>query len=218
MTTTTPPPSPSNLRPRRRTPPATVLQSGTRHQSPGRPHQLPTVPRPTQSTSSWLSPSQPGQPGPRELAARSGPLGPLGPQGHQVTDQAYPSPLLQAHQTPAPSNLPSGQPVLPLPTPASQPPAPSNLTSGCPGQPVLPQPGHRTASLTRPSSRLFTDTDISSVAYKTPCNFYREGTILPVFVPCLYLCHACIYGTACICTTCRYKYPRHPLGGTGDIS
>ena len=52
-----------------------------------------------------------------------------------------------------------------------------------PGLPCQPQPGHRTASLTRPSSRLFTDTDISSVAYKTPCNFYREGTILPVFVP-----------------------------------
>ena len=61
-----------------------------------------------------------------------------------------------------------------------------------PGLPCQPQPGHRTASLTRPSSRLFTDTDISSVAYKTPCNFYREGTILPVFVQCLYLCHACI--------------------------
>ena len=90
-----------------------------------------------------------------------------------------------------------------------------------PGLPCQPQPGHRTASLTRPSSRLFTDTDISSVAYKTPCNFYREGTILPVFVPCLYLCHACICasacicGTACICTTCRYKYPRHPLGAPG---
>ena len=159
MTTTPSPPSPSNLRPAvAPLRPPSVFQSGMRHQSPGRPHQLPTVPRPTQSTSSWLSPSQPGQPGPRELAARSGPLGPLGPQGHQVTDQAYPSPLLQAHQTPAPSNLTSGQPV-------------------------LPQPGHRTASLTRPSSRLFTDTDISSVAYKTPCNFYREGTILPVFVP-----------------------------------
>ena len=144
MTTTPSPPSPSNLRPAvAPLRPPSVFQSGMRHQSPGRPHQLPTVPRPTQSTSSWLSPSQPGQPGPRELAARSGPLGPLGPQGHQVTDQAYPSPLLQAHQTPAPSNLPSGQPVLPLPTPASQPPAPSNLTSGCPGQPVLPQPGHR---------------------------------------------------------------------------
>ena len=189
MTTTPSPPSPSNLRPAvAPLRPPSVFQSGMRHQSPGRPHQLPTVPRPTQSTSSWLSPSQPGQPGPRELAARSGALG---PQGHQVTDQAYPSPLLQAHQTPAPSNLTSVQPV-------------------------LPQPGHRTASLTRPSSRLFTDTDISSVAYKTPCNFYREGTILPVFVPCLYLCTACTAYAAC--TACRYKYPRHPLGGTGDIS
>ena len=37
--------------------------------------------------------------------------------------------------------------------------------------------------LTLPPPCLFTDTDIPSVAYKTPCNFYREGTILPVFVP-----------------------------------
>ena len=147
--------------------PLSVLQSGTRSPKPmpgslqpilppANPRQPATSPeqpdlRPTRSTSSQLFP---GQPGPRQLAARSGALG---PQGHQVTDQAYPSPLLQAHQTPAPSNLTSGQPV-------------------------LPQPGHRTASLTRPSSRLFTDTDISSVAYKTPCNFYREGTILPVFM------------------------------------
>ena len=142
MTTTPSPPSPSNLRPRRRTPPATVLQSGTRHQSPGQAHSTPA--------SSNLTSGQPSQPapGPRQLTARSGPLG---PQGHQVTDQAYPSPLLQAHQTPAPSNLTSVQPGLP-PT-----------------------------SLTLPSPYLFTNTDISSVAYKTPCNFYREGTILPVF-------------------------------------
>ena len=41
-------------------------------------------------------------------------------------------------------------------------PAPSNLPSG------------------QPDPCLFTNTDIPSVAYKTPCNFYREGTILPV--------------------------------------
>ena len=40
------------------------------------------------------------------------------------------------------------------------------------------------------------DTDISSLPYKTPWNFYREGMILSVFVPSLYLC------TACICLPC----------------
>ena len=55
------------------------------------------------------------------------------------------------------------------------PPAnPSQVTA----QPGLPPP----ASLTLPAPCLFTNTDIPSVAYKTPCNFYREGTILPVFV------------------------------------
>lgn len=35
----------------------------------------------------------------------------------------------------------------------------------------------------------------------------------------LYLCHACICGTAChACIACKYKYPRHPPRGTGDIS
>ena len=48
---------------------------------------------------------------------------------------------------------------------------------------VTAQPGLPPARVTLPSPCLFTDTDISSVAYKTPCNFYREGTILPVFVP-----------------------------------
>ena len=111
----------------------------------------------------------PGQSEPQPTLARS------------PSSQAYPSPLLQAHQHP--------------------------------GQ---PQPGHRPASLTLPAPRLFTNTDIPSVAYKTPCNFYREGMILPVFVPCLYLCTACICGTACTpCTACEYKYPRHPLGAPG---
>ena len=91
------------------------------------------------------------------------------------------------------------QPWYTFPAASAQPGLP------CQPQPVLPQPGHRPARLTpalcskptstpanpsqaypparltRPSSRLFTNTDISSVAYKTPCNFYREGTILPVF-------------------------------------
>ena len=78
--------------------------------------------------------------------------------------------------TPAPTNLSPGQSE-PQPTPARSPPSQA-----------YPPP----ASLTLPAPCLFTNTDIPSVAYKTPCNFYREGTILPVFVPCLYLCHACI--------------------------
>ena len=32
-----------------------------------------------------------------------------------------------------------------------------------------------------------TNTDISSLPYKTPCIFYREGMILPVFACLLYL-------------------------------
>ena len=182
---------PSNLRPRRRTPPATVLQSGTRHQSPGQAHSTPA--------SSNLTSGQPSQPapGPRQLTARSGPLG---PQGHQVTDQAYPSPLLQAHQTPAPSNPTSGQPVLPQPghRPARLTPA---LCSKPTSTPANPSQAYPPARLTRPSSRLFTNTDISSVAYKTPCNFYREGTILPVFA-----------------LPVNTNIPGTHWGGTGDIS
>ena len=95
--------------------------------------------------------------------------------------------------TPAPTNLSPGQSE-PQPTPARSPssqayPSPLLQAHQHPGQ---PQPGHRPASLTLPAPRLFTNTDIPSVAYKTPCNFYREGMILPVFVPCLYLCTACI--------------------------
>ena len=110
--------------------------------------------------------------------------------------------------TPAPTNLSPGQSE-PQPTPARSPssqayPSPLLQAHQHPGQ---PQPGHRPASLTLPAPRLFTNTDIPSVAYKTPCNFYREGMILPVFVPCLYLCTAC--------TACKYKYPRHPLGAPG---
>ena len=39
-----------------------------------------------------------------------------------------------------------------------------------------------TALYTRMPEQLFTDTQISSVAYKTPWKNYREGMILPVFV------------------------------------
>ena len=161
MTTTPSPPLPQTCAPPSHPlRPPSVLQSGTRHQSPG------------QATPAT---------GPEQPDLRPASLAPA----RSPSSQAYPSPLLQAHQHP------------------SQP------------QPVLPQPGHRPASLTLPPSCLFTDTDISSVAYKTPCNFYREGTILPVFVPCLYLCQCLYLCHACICTTCRYKYPRHPLGAPG---
>ena len=40
------------------------------------------------------------------------------------------------------------------------------------------------------------DTDISSLPYKTPWNFYREGMILPVFMP------ACIYASLYLCPVC----------------
>ena len=40
-----------------------------------------------------------------------------------------------------------------------------------------------TALYTRMPEQLFTDTQISSVAYKTPWKNYREGMILPVFMP-----------------------------------
>ena len=40
-----------------------------------------------------------------------------------------------------------------------------------------------TALYTRMPEQLFTDTQISSVAYKTPWKNHREGMILPVFVP-----------------------------------
>ena len=43
------------------------------------------------------------------------------------------------------------------------------------------------------------DTDISSLPYKTPWNFYREGMILPVFVP------------ACICLLCLCLLVGHNL-------
>ena len=39
-----------------------------------------------------------------------------------------------------------------------------------------------TALYTRMPGQLFTDTQISSVAYKTPWKNHREGMILPVFV------------------------------------
>ena len=42
--------------------------------------------------------------------------------------------------------------------------------------------GAGTALYARMSGHSFTDTQISSVAYKTPCKNHREGMILPVFV------------------------------------
>ena len=43
------------------------------------------------------------------------------------------------------------------------------------------------ALYTRMPEQLFTDTQISSVAYKTPWKNYREGMILPVSA-CIYAC------------------------------
>ena len=118
------------------------------------------------------------------------------------------------HQSPGQAHSSQSCPY--QPPPASHRPR-ATCPPSTPATPVNPvnqllavlQPGHRPARLTLPSPCLFTNTDIPSVAYKTPCNFYREGTILPVFVPCLYLCTAA--------TACEYKYPRHPLGAPGIL-
>ena len=92
MTTTPSPPSPSNLRPRRRTPPATVLQSGTRPPKPMPGSlQLPTV-SPANPVNQLLAVPQQTQP--------TRPTRPT-TTSCQVTDQAYPSPLLQVHQHPS---------------------------------------------------------------------------------------------------------------------
>ena len=109
MTTTPSPPSPSHLRPAVApllpTVGPSVRDAPTKAQAAPTSSQL--FPRPTQSTSSWLSPSQPGQPGPRQLAARPGSLHP-GPEqpdlrpaslapARSPSSQAYPQPVLPCH-------------------------------------------------------------------------------------------------------------------------
>ena len=97
----------------------------------------------------------------------------------------------RAHQSqarPTPANLaptnprqPATGPEQPALRPASLAPArltPSQAYPANPSQSCLSQV--TVQDYPRPGPRLFTDTDISSIAYKTPCNFYREGTILPV--------------------------------------
>ena len=58
------------------------------------------------------------------------------------------------------------------------------------------------------------DTDISSLPYKTPWNFYREGMILPVFMPaciCAQSVFACIYLCLLVGHNLKlavYKFPK----------
>ena len=168
MTTTPSPPSPSNLRPRRRPPPATVLQSGTRPPKPMPGSlQLPTV-SPANPVNQLLAVPQQTQP--------TRPTRPT-TTSCQVTDQAYPSPLLQAHQHPS-----------------------------------HPQPGHRPARLTPQPGLPCHPHACSQILTFRPLPIKPHEKIIGKGRFCLYLC------TACICTTCRYKYPRHPLGGAPGIS
>ena len=184
MTTTPSPPSPSNLRPRRRTPPATVLQSGTRPPKPMPGSlQLPTV--------------SPANPVNQLLAV---------PQQTQPTRPTRP--------TTTSCQVRNTRPTRPTRSPSHR----SGLSQSSAPSPPAPQP-----SPTRsPSSQAYPPARLT--LHPHACSqilTFRPLPIKPhvIFIGkgrfCLYLCHACIYGTACICTTCRYKYPRHPLGAPG---
>ena len=185
MTTTPSPPSPSNLRPRRRTPPATVLQSGTRPPKPMPGSLQPILPQPTpvsqppapsNLTSVYPShPSQPSQPAPGcPPASQSCP---------QQTQPTRPTPTsCQARPTCA-----SPRPRVTCP-PANQ-SCPSQVTA----QPGLPCHPHACSQILtfRP---LPIKPHVIFIGKGRFCLYLCHACIcaLPVFVPCLYLWH-CLY-------------------------
>ena len=169
MTTTPSPPSPSNLRPRRRTPPATVLQSGTRPPKPGQAHSSQSCPQPTPvsqppapsnlPSSCPGHPSQPSQPAP----------------GCPPASQSCPQPT-----RPARSTRTSCQARLTPPRPRATCPPAAPASQSCPSQvtvqPALPGQAHA-------CSQILT---FRPLPIKPHVIFIGKGRF------CLHLCHACI--------------------------
>ena len=171
MTTTPSPSSPSNLRPAIAPPPPAVGLSV--RDAPPKPRPPPPAPNCSQANpvNQLLAVPQPTRPT-RPTTTRC--------QVRNTRPTRSPSHRSGLSQSSAPSP-PDPGPEQPDLRPASLAPARS------PSSQAYPQPAPASSRPTGqlpsclPSSCLFTNTDIPSVAYKTPCNFYREGTILPVF-------------------------------------